>query len=170
MAGLTVIGAHGTIENVNNFLKKADKVAKNYSIKIQFFDADKIYGKEQLEIAYEHALRAFELGDAITKDLMSELLLYASCQHQIKVALKRIGISEKTQNIVIAVLDDGQQKAVKAANELLAALNLGKNDVFGAGDSVLKYYGITQKETEYVTKERREEIILEKIALLHLMK
>ena len=89
---LKIIGAKGDIQDVDNFLKKVESFAQNHNIIIQAINADLIYGKNHLISAVEHAVRAMDRKTNTTNSLEMEILLYASGERQLKIAIPKMGV------------------------------------------------------------------------------
>ncbi|MCK4425009.1 hypothetical protein KAU93_04915, partial [Candidatus Bathyarchaeota archaeon] len=70
---------------------------KPLNVDIQFFDAASVATWQHLYFAALNALTAFENKKNISNSLAMETLLYASAQHQIKNAVKLLGISPNSR-------------------------------------------------------------------------
>ena len=49
-----------------------------------------IYGRDMVESAVEHAVRAFDKGQNRSKTLLTEIILYAACERQISKAISKM--------------------------------------------------------------------------------
>jgi len=105
---------------------------------VQFFDADVVAGWEHLYFAVLNALKAFESGRTISKNLAVECLLYASAQRQISSALELIGIKGGSSRVAVLVVADGKEEAEGALREVSVLIG-GKrdDDVFELSDEKL---------------------------------
>jgi tRNA threonylcarbamoyladenosine modification (KEOPS) complex Cgi121 subunit len=105
---------------------------------VQFFDADVVAGWEHLYFAVLNALKAFESGRSISKNLAVECLLYASAQRQISSALELIGIKGGSSRVAVVVVADGKEEAEGALREVSVLIG-GKrdDDVFELSDKKL---------------------------------
>ena len=103
---LKIIGAKGSIQNVDSFLQQVSSFAQNHNVVIQAFDADMIYGKNHLISAVEHAVRAMERKTNTTNSLAMEILLYAAGERQLKLAIPKMGVKKGNANIAFVVVDD----------------------------------------------------------------
>ncbi len=160
-------------------LKKIIKQVQDFSNKndivIQLFNADFIFGKDHLYTAYKHAKRAFDQDKAIAKTLDMEILLYVAGEYQIKNALAKVGISENTTNLAFILVGSGEIQEEKIDNLLNALssndLKLERDDDVLTGDKdVLTAFGISEIELEAIPEERWLELVLEKVALLDILK
>jgi tRNA threonylcarbamoyladenosine modification (KEOPS) complex Cgi121 subunit len=94
---------------------------------IQFFDGERIAGKEHLEITAINALHAFKTGINISRSLAMETLLYASAQRQIAAAISKAGVTQDSKiGGVVAFSgseDDARKLEEKVAHFVGAELN-----------------------------------------------
>ncbi|MCD6512558.1 MAG: hypothetical protein J7K61_03030 [Thermoplasmata archaeon] len=161
MDDMAIVGARGSMD-----IDAAIKELKRYCRICQIFDASVICGKDHVIAAYNHAKRAFENGDNITKSIEMEMLLYVAAKRQINEAIKFAGAKEKGE-YVIFMYGVEQDKAEK----IVASLGLEvDNAVITPTLEKIKKFGITEKELKTVDKSRYAELVLEKMALLDVLK
>jgi tRNA threonylcarbamoyladenosine modification (KEOPS) complex Cgi121 subunit len=164
-----------TIGFIEDFLSNLETMIK--PCLFQVFDADSVAGWQHLYISTVNAVKAFERGYAISRRIAIEALLYASCQDQISMALKVMGISSSTKKIALLILATKKQ-AVKEAfakvektlgfpDDSVLEINENKfhklKDRFGIGD--LEFSTIGGSSYDALTR-----LILERGALLPLRK
>ena len=165
---IKVIGAKGNIDDVDNFLKKILKFSEKYKIVIQAFDADLVYGKDHLISASEHATRAFERGKNSTNSLAMEILLYASGERQIQKSIQKLGVKKGKSNV--AFVFDGKVSDDIVENTL-RDLDLSRDDkVLEGNKDTLKKFGIAQKELMTISENSYGHLILEKVAMVDIIK
>jgi KEOPS complex subunit Cgi121 len=166
---LKIIGATGKIQNVDKFLKNVGEFAKKHDIIIQAMDADMIYGKIHLNSAFEHAKRAIDQKTNTTNSFEMEILLYASGERQLKLAIPKMGVKKGNANVAF-VLTNGTISD-KLIENILEQLSLTRNDKVLVGDEyTLKKFGINKHEFETVTKAKYGDLILEKVAMVDIIK
>ncbi len=166
---ITVIGAHGNVRDVEIFLKKILDFSDKHQVIIQMFDADLIFGKNHLISAVQHAIRAMKNNTNTTNSLGMEILLYASGERQLKLAIPKIGVKKGGSNIAFVFVKDIIPEGL--INELLGLLSLKRDDKVLEGDiDTLKRFGLNKKEINTVTKAKYEDIILEKVAMVDIIK
>jgi KEOPS complex subunit Cgi121 len=166
---LKIIGAKGKIQSIEKFLKKMESYSQNHNLTIQAFDADVIYGKNHLISAVEHAIRAMERKTNTTNSLGMEILLYASGERQLKIAIPKMGVKKGDTNIVF-VFTEGILSN-QEINVILKQLSLIRDDSVLEGDiNTLKKFGITEIEMNTVTKNKYGNLILEKVAMVDIIK
>ncbi len=169
---IKIIGAKGSIKDVDDFLKKVESFASKNILRIQVFNADMVYGKDHIFSAVEHAKRAIERKTNTTNSLEKEILLYASGERQLKLAIPKMGVKKGTGNIAFIVLnEENREIPKKIENDLLQYFNLDKdNTVLEGNIDTLKKFGINEEETKTVTKAKYGYLILEKVAMVDIIK
>jgi KEOPS complex subunit Cgi121 len=172
---INIVGAIGNINNVDKFIKKVNSFAKLNNVIIQVFDADMIYGKSHLLSSVEHALRAIKRESNRTKSLEMEILLYASGERQLKIAIQKMGIKKGKIKIVILILKNKYNKKGKINKNLIEKmfdiLSIYRCDKIIDGNyTTLKNFGIDDNEIKTVSKLKYGDLILEKIAMVDVIK
>jgi len=166
---IRIIGAKGDIQNIDIFLKKISDLSLEYNIVIQVFNADMIYGKNHLLSSVEHAIRAMKQETNTTNSLNMEILLYASGERQLKIAIPKMGVKKGKGNIALVFTNGKITKII--VNQILKKLELERDDKVLEGDiNTLKKFGLSKKEIETVNPEKYGHLILEKIAMVDIIK
>jgi len=164
---IMIFGGKKKINNVDDFLKKIDNFAKKNNAIIQVFNADMIFGKKHIISAYQHAKRAIKNKTNTTNSIEKELLLYSSGDRQLKNAIPKMGVKKGDSNIVFLV--DCNNKEIK--NKIVKQFEIIKDDKILKGDiNTIKKFGISEAEIKTVNKNNYQGLILEKIALLDIIK
>ena len=169
---LQIIGATGTISDKEAFIKKAMNYAEKNHIALQVFNAELIYGKTHLESAVAHAKRAFQQKTNTTHTLAMEILLYASGERQLQIALPKMGIHKGVCPVALVLFSE-ETCGIKVSviQELLTLLQLKRDDTVLKGDeTTLQLFGISEKEKQTVTQHKYQNLILEKVALVDIIK
>ena len=157
---MIVIGARGRI-NVEKALEEMRKRGLNG----QILDASKVCGREHLEVAYEHAKRAFDEKRNKSNRLEMEFLLYASTKRQIKEAIEFIGAKEKGEYAFI-FFGENEEKAKKFVKELGLEID---DSVIEPSIQKLRNF-VSEEELKTVDKSFYFDLIFEKVAMVELMK
>jgi len=166
---IEIIGAEGKISNIEVFLKKTQEFSKKNNIKIQSFDAELIFGKDHLTSSYNHAKRAFKNKTNTSPDIEMELLLYSSGERQLKKAIPKMGVKKEKSRIVFAFINNKIED--KILKDFLELFNLKRNDKIIEGNiNTLKKFGIKDNEIKTVKEEKYGDLILEKVALVDIIK
>ena len=169
---IKIIGAKGNIQDVESFLKKVTQFVENIDILIQVFDANLIYGKNHLISAFEHAKRAMERKTNTTNSIEMETLLYSSGERQLKHAIPKMGVKKGYVSIALIFIAEPKTKiSDQLVLEFLEELSINRDDSVLEGDeNTLKKFGITENEMETVPKDKYGNLILEKVALVDIIK
>jgi KEOPS complex subunit Cgi121 len=169
---IELIGAKGKIKDVDDFLEKISIFAKENNVIIQTFDADLVFGKNHIFSAFEHAVRAIDRKTNTTNSLEKEILLYASGERQIKLAIPKIGVKLKNEKIVFIFINNEKTNVSKnIIKNFLDMLCLVRDDNVIKGDEkTLIRFGINKNEIKTVTKDKYADLILEKVAMVDIIK
>lgn len=161
---MSILGAIGKISSVEDTLSKAKEFESRHEVKVQLIRADRVFGPLHLEVALEHAQRAFEHGRNRSNDIGIELLLYAAAERQISVAIGKSGIRDGTEKVAIVIVGEAPEE------ELLSMLGLERNDDVLAAEPDQSYsvFGISTEEVEAIGNDRVSDLILERMALSEL--
>lgn len=153
-----------SIDNVEEFLHKLKKISIEKNLTLQALDADKIAGEEHIRFAVEKAINSFRTGTAIANDLATEIMLYAAGTRQISRAVK-LGIHNGVNNIVLVAVGDAKLSGFDEIKlEPVLAYNESKKE------ALMKAFGITNEELEAVGEEKLPELVLERVALVDVIK
>jgi KEOPS complex subunit Cgi121 len=164
-----IIGAKGNISNIDEFLKEINVFCREKNIVIQVFNAEMIFGEKHLISAFEHAKRAFEQKTNTTNSLGMEILLYASGERQLKLAIPKMGVKKGQTDIVFIVIKN--KITDELVGGLLGKLSLERDDKVLEGDvNTLKKFGLKESQIKTVSKDKYSSLILEKIALIDIIK
>lgn len=167
---LKIVGAKGQIEDIDLFLDKIQSYAQQNNVVIQAFDADLIYGKNHLISAVEHAKRAISQKNNTTNSLSMEILLYASGERQLKLAIPKMGVKKGEVNVAIIIIT-GQSLSENVVGKLLDCLLLDQDDKVLEGDNdTLKKFGINKNALSTVSEGKYGDLILEKVAMVDIIK
>lgn len=153
-----------SIDNVEEFLHKLNKIAKEKNLTLQALDADKIAGEEHIRFAVEKAINSFKTGTNIANDLSKEIMLYAAGTRQISRAVK-LGIHKGENNIVIVAVGEAQ---VLGFDEIRPEPVLAYNE--SKKEALMKTFGITNEELEAAGEEKIPDLVLERVALVDVIK
>ena len=166
---IKIVGAKGQIKNVDLLIEQVISFAQEKNIAIQALNADMIYGKNHLVSAIDHAKRAMNQNSNTTNSLSMEILLYASGERQLKLAIPKMGIKQGESNVAF-VFTDGKISD-NLVDDLLKKVSLTHNDKVIEGDiNTLKKFGITEKAIATVSEDKYADLILEKVAMVDIIK
>ncbi|HKZ88827.1 MAG TPA: KEOPS complex subunit Cgi121 [Thermoplasmata archaeon] len=161
----TLVGARGAVRDPSGVLKAAQAWAANRGAEVLLADARAVFGRRHVESAILHAERAQREGRMTAHSVAMESLLYLSGQRQVSHAIRVAGLREDT--IATAVLAFG----LDAVDELVASLGWTRDDtVLEPGGKSLASLGVSPSEEKTVSDTRREELALERVALVDVLK
>jgi len=132
---------------------------------MQLLDARLVCGRDHLFAATEHAERAMRERTNVAQSLAVEFVLYASGERQIASALAKIGIRDDTTEFALVLFGGGDP------DEVLRALDLSRDDrVLESSRPKLQRFGLTDAELATVPSDRAADLVLERVALVDLLK
>jgi KEOPS complex subunit Cgi121 len=140
---IQISGFKSNINNFGNLMMHINKISNNCTV--QLLNADGIAGYEHILHATVHAIKAFERGENIAKDLGLEICVRASAQRQISKALSILGIKEGEMNICAVAVDCSEN----ITDKLEIVLDKRDDDVLKPDEVLLKdIYNISDAEIE----------------------
>jgi len=168
------------IASVDSFLAILQHLARANAVTIQAMDADLVAGEAHLRAAVAKAIRAFTQNRHVTDDLGLEILLYLAGKRQIERALA-LGVAAGERRVVILLVDPAGThdlapvaaevtRQVGLAEEPVAALELALAGDAGKREKLARFFGITGEELQAVGAEKLNLLILERVALLDVLK
>ncbi len=141
---------------------------------IQVINADMVAGKEHLEHAINQAIKAFNKGRNIAKNILLEVLVRLSGQRQIRHAIDKFGIKPGVRNIVIiskdkSLIESFVKKYKCKEDEDILKVDEEKykrlKEIFGIEDSEIEAFNPKNFEEKI---DILKKLIIERIALLNL--
>lgn len=158
------------IEDLKAFLKTTAELSKANSCIIQAMNADKIAGEKHLQFAVTKALRAFEQGRNAAKDMGIEIMRYASGKRQIEEAFS-MGVHQGRNNVVFVVI--GEEDSILACTDILKQMIEPANVIeycMSKRDEIIIQFGITADEIAVVGEQMIPELVIERVALVDVLK
>jgi KEOPS complex subunit Cgi121 len=168
-----IVSGIGTIDDLEPFIQKVQRFSEKHDVFIQLFNADMIFGKNHLLSAAMHAIRSKDENRMTTNSLEMELFLYASGERQLKIAIPKIGVKKGANKIAFVIMPRFYQSRLKdnIINTFFSEMNIERDDSLLQGtDSTLERFGFTKEELSTVPSGNYEKLILEKIALIDIIK
>jgi tRNA threonylcarbamoyladenosine modification (KEOPS) complex Cgi121 subunit len=103
-----------------------------------------------------------------------EILLYSSGERQLKLAIPKMGIKKGNSNIAFVIInrkDTDYSINNNLIDKLLKELTLERDDGVLEGNIVtLRNFGFNETEMKTVTKSKYGHLILEKVAMVDVIK
>lgn len=162
-----------TINELEYFIQHVHKFSEDHGVFIQLFNADMIFAKDHLFSATIHAVRSKEENRMTTNSLEMELFLYASGERQLKIAIPKIGVKRGVNKIACVVIPRSSQSPLSddLMDNLFSEMQIKRDDKLLRGtDNVLERFGFTKEELSTIPKNDYGKLILEKIALIDIIK
>jgi len=177
-AVITVFGTKGVVEHVEGFLEKLAEFSKSKNVVAQVFNADMVYGENHLLSAAEHAIRAFRENTNVMRTLSMEVVLYAAGERQIGTALSKIGVTQGEGNYVFLIISstpeiDEAKGSLKTEDveRFIREYGMERDDsVLEGNENTLRRFGLSDEEIRTVEKDKYEDLILEKVAMVDVIK
>lgn len=175
-----IVAGKVSISNTDDFLSLLKNIAHKYAVTIQAMDAELIAGEEHIKSAVRKAIRAVERKRGITSDLSMEILLYAAGKRQIERALA-MGVSEGEKEVAIVIVDadvgvGGAKDLSGATEEVKMRTGIEEKQIQelesdeNKKDRVKKFFNITEDEIKAVGEKKLKMLVLERVALLDVLK
>jgi tRNA threonylcarbamoyladenosine modification (KEOPS) complex Cgi121 subunit len=156
-----IAGARGTVDDPEGVLKKTHTWSEANGGDVLLADARIVLGRDHLETAVRHALRAQSNGTMAARSVAAEALRYLSAQRQVADAIRIAGIHRGTKELAIAVFGRS------GIQELLATFGWSRDDrVLDSEGKSFVAIGITEAEWATLPPNQRADLALEKVALL----
>jgi len=179
-----IIAGKVGISNVDDFLSSLKNIAHEYDVTIQAMDAELIAGGEHIISAVKKAIRATERKRSIASDLGLEILLYAAGRRQIERALAMgVSVSEDEKRVAIVIVDasasgekdlEGVAEEVKRKTgiqeEPISELELELEYKGDKKEGIKKFFDITEAELKAVGEPKLKMLVLERVAMLDVLK
>ena len=161
MSDYEIVGARGEVHGLSQLLNRLQSVRRGHVLAL---DAGMICGREHLESAVEHALRAFARGTNSANDIMMETMLYASGERQISKAREKMSVKEGADNVALVLF--GASK-----DDVLKITGLEEDDaVLECSRSKLIRFGIEPGELDAAPSGRTSDLALERVAFVEILK
>jgi KEOPS complex subunit Cgi121 len=162
------------VSNVNDCVQELNRLSDDLDLSLQVLNADMVCGKKHIDSAILHAIRAWKENTQSTHSLSMEVILYAAGERQVKIALEKMGISSGNNSVVLVLIDAKQKKKKKLdkiVDQIVEKLNIIKDSsVISCSVDKLQLFGIERTEIETVSKDHLSHLVLEKIALVDIIK
>ncbi|HYU07209.1 MAG TPA: KEOPS complex subunit Cgi121 [Thermoplasmata archaeon] len=158
-------GARVTVGDVESIISRAREWASRNESEILLADARGVFGRDHLESAVRHGLRAESAGTMVARSVSMETIRYLAAQRQVADALRVAGIRRGTGRMAIVVFGTG------SVNDVVAEFGWTRDDsVLDALGKDLEALGVGSGEQETVPSDRVQDLALERLALVDVEK
>lgn len=156
------------VDDVPAFLARLRAFEEQRACRIQPMRADRVYGRDHLRLAAMLAERAFNGQRARAQDLATEALLYAAGERQVGKAIAFLGLAPEVEGIAALAWGEDPEAALL---DFAAGEGWTRDDaLLEGGPAVLDAFGVTPTEREMVPRAMWGDIILERVALVDVLK
>ncbi|MHC1576688.1 MAG: KEOPS complex subunit Cgi121 [Methanosarcinaceae archaeon] len=156
------------IDELHMFIDRLRNISLAHDVTLQAMNADLIAGSGHLDLAIRNATRAMEEHRNVAKDLGVEIMRYASGKRQIGAAFS-IGLTEGENRAVFVIIGDAVGAAANDVRELIAEQPLLKYSP-SKKNRIISQFDITDAELEAVGEETIPSLVVERVALVDVLK
>ena len=161
MSEYEIVGARGKGIDPDQLLGRLQTVKGGQVLAL---DAGMVCGREHLESAVEHALRAFDRGSNSANDIMMETMLFASGERQISKAREKMGLRASSERVALVLF--GAHK-----DEVLFVTSLEEDEgALECTEEKLLRFGIEGSELRAVPQGKGKDLVLERVAFVEILK
>ncbi|HJH31600.1 MAG TPA: hypothetical protein C5S50_05365 [Methanosarcinaceae archaeon] len=158
------------IKDLRGFLRNLNKISSSNNVLIQALDADKIAGERHIRFAVKKAIGAMEAHINVANDLGVEIMRYAAGERQIEKAFS-MGLHEGDNRAAFVVI--GEKQPVLLASVALLGI-IDEKPLIGYStsgrESIISQFNITESEIEAVGEDKIPELVIERVALVDVLK
>lgn len=168
-----IFGGSIVIDEIETFINKINNFTIEKEIHIQVFDAGMICGKNHLESAIFHTIRAFDQKRMAVQTLEMELMLYASGERQLTKAIPKIGVKKGKTMIAVALFSKHHSEKIldSIIDEIEKRFHIKKNDsILNISTEKMKRWEISDSILKNLSIDEYEDMILEKVAYVDIIK
>ncbi len=159
-----IAGARCRIDNPQAIVAQAQTWAAEHGGQVMLADAATVFGRDHLESAVRHALRAQASGAGVARDLGLETLRYLCARRQVAEAIRAGGVKLGTETVAVATFD-------APVADLITTLGWTRDDgVLAAVGKSLRVLGVGAAQETTVPPEHVVDLALERTALVDLEK
>ena len=139
--------------------------AASRGAEVCLLDARSVFGRDHLESAALHAIRARDARTMSSRSVAMETLLYAAGARQVQDAIRSLGLRQDTTAIGVVLFGPAK------VDDLVHDMGWSRDDgVLDAEGKSLENLGISDREAQTVSDRQRADLVLEKVALLDVEK
>lgn len=160
-----IAGAKAHAVNPEGVVRTAAEWSSAHGAEVCLLDARSVFGRDHLESAAFHAIRARDSQTMSSRSVAMETLLYASGQRQVQEAIRVVGLRRDTKAVGFVLFGPAH------VDDFLRDIGWTHDDgVLDTKGKVLEALGISPREAGTVTTTQMTDLALEKVALLDVRK
>ena len=135
------------------------KALSTNALACQFLDSTLIAGAGHLLSAAQNALNAQLGGYPIARSLDVEIILYASCQHQIGIALNTLGVKDELESVTLVVVGDTEEIVQDIFTRAISIIGHEISPSFVASasrfETIMTHFGIGIEELDAISSSSK---------------
>ena len=160
-----IAGAKASVVNPETVVRTAAGWASSRGAEVCLLDARSVFGRDHLESAARHAIRARDSQTMSSRSVAMETLLFAAAARQVQDAIRSVGLRADTTAIGVVLFGSAR------VDEFIHGMGWSRDDgVLNAAGKSLERIGISDPEAKTVSERQRVDLVLEKVALLDVQK
>ena len=160
-----IAGAKGSKIDPEAVVRTAAEWASSRGAEVCMLDARSVFGRDHLESAALHAIRARDARTMSSRSVAMETLLYAAGARQVQDAIRSVGLRQDTTAIGVVLFGPAK------VDDLVHDMGWSRDDgVLAAHGKSLEHFRISDREAQTVSDRQRADLVLEKVALLDVEK
>jgi KEOPS complex subunit Cgi121 len=161
MSSVFILGARGEACIASEFIQQVQALP----CEVLPMDADVVCGRNHLEAAVIHAMRAMEQGTNASATVSMETMLFASGERQISKAKEKMGVKDGMRHFALVMFD------CEDPEEVLSRLKMTRDDLvlLPSREKVIAF-GIERSELETVSEIQAADLVLERVAFVEILK
>jgi len=139
--------------------------AASRGAEVCLLDARSVFGRDHLQSAALHAIRAREARTMSSRSVAMETLPYAAGARQVQDAIRSLGLRQDTTAIGVVLFGPAK------VDDLVHDMGWSRDDgVLDAEGKSLDQLGVSDRQAKTVSDRQRADLVLEKVALLDVEK
>ena len=160
-----IAGAKASVVHPETVVRTATEWASSRGAEVSLLDARAVFGRDHLESAALHAIRARDARTMSSRSVAMETLLYAAGARQVQDAIRSVGLRPDTKAIGVVLFGSAK------VDDLIHDMGWSREDgVLDAEGKSLERVGISDRKAKTVSDRQRADLVLEKVALLDVEK
>ena len=160
-----IAGARAAKVDPEAVVRTATEWGSSRGAEVCLLDARSVFGRDHLESAALHAIRAREARTMSSRSVAMETLLYAAGARQVQNAIRSVGLRSDTTAIGVVLFGSAR------VDDFIRDMGWTRDDGgLDAEGKPLEHVGISNQTAATVSETRRADLVLEKVALLDVQK
>jgi len=160
-----IAGASASAVNPEIVVRRAAEWASSRGAEVCLLDARWVFGRDHVESAALHAIRARDARTMSSRSVAMETLRYAAGARQVQDAIRSVGLRPDTTAIGVVLFGSAR------VDDFIRDMGWSREDgVLTAEGKSLGPFGISGRAAATVSATQRADLVLEKVALLDVEK